>query len=146
MKKNFVRHEPKTFEQLGSTICKCESIDEAARRAFRNTRYTDNVLFVRQTGTRDVYAFIRIQTDDGTMKIVELDSFHLEKKKGGKVPTDTIPELFLHSPRTIFKTLSSRVLEYRQQKPLGSAEKYIGEKRSTRSSTRTRSYRNYLLE
>ena len=145
MKKNFVRHEPKTFEQLGSTICKCESIDEAARRAFRNTRYTDNVLFVRQTGTRDVYAFIRIQTDDGTMKIVELDSFHLEKKKGGKVPTDTIPELFLKSPKEIFLEVSPDVRRYRQQKPLGSAEKYIDEKRSTRSSTRTRSS-HHLLE
>lgn len=100
---NFVRHAPSTFEQLGSTIGNCPSIDEAARRAFNNKRYTDSVAFLRETNGRTVVAFIRVQDAYGTMTIRKLESFTLGRKKGGRVPLDTVPELFLRSSREIFK-------------------------------------------
>jgi len=102
---NFVRHTPITFEQMGSTIRNCNSIEDAARRAFKNQRYDDPVAFIRETNGRTVVAFARIQDDDGSMTIRELDSFFLGKKTGGKIPLDTVPDRFITSARKIFKSL-----------------------------------------
>jgi hypothetical protein len=104
---NFVRHEPITFEQLGSTISNCPSIEDAARRAFNNKRYDDPVAFLRETNGRTVVAFIRVQDDDGTLSIRKLESFFLGRKKGGRVPLDTVPDLFLMSARKIYRYFST---------------------------------------
>lgn len=105
---NYVRHVPRTFEQMGSTISNCNSIEEAASRAFRNKNFNDSVAFLRQTNERTVYVFIRFQNDDGSMSIRKLDeSFFLGKKSGGRVPLHTVPDHFLKSARDIFKSFST---------------------------------------
>lgn len=104
---NFVRHTPVTYEQLGSTISNCSSIEEAARRAFNNRRYTDPVAFLRETNGRTVVAFIRVQDDDGTFSIRKLESFSLGRKQGGKIPLESVPDLFLAPARKIYKYFST---------------------------------------
>lgn len=104
---NFVRHAPTTFEQLGSTISNCSSIEEAARRAFNNKRYDDPVAFLRETNGRTVVAFIRVQDDDGSLSIRKLESFFLGRKTGGKVPLESVPDLFLMSARKIYRYFST---------------------------------------
>lgn len=99
---NYVHHAPHTFEKL-VTISNCHSIEDAARRAFRNKRFTDAVAFLRETNGRTVNVFLRIQDDDGNMSIRKLESFSLGRKSGGRFPLHTVPDLFLKSPREIFK-------------------------------------------
>ena len=100
---NYVRHAPCTFEQMGSTIANCPSIEEAANRAFRNKRFTDSVAFIRETNGRTVNAYMRVQNDDGSMSARKLESFQLGRKSGGRVPLHTVPPLFLKSTPEVFK-------------------------------------------
>ena len=110
---NYVRHAPGTFEQMGSTIANCPSIEEAANRAFRNKRFTDSVAFIRETNGRTVNAYMHVQNDDGSMSSRKLESFQLGRKSGGRVPLHTVPPLFLKSTPEIFKyyTTANRVVD-----------------------------------